>query len=71
MKKLLFQLDTDEHASVFDTVVGFDGGADHVIGHGNCSPDNVTALVEGAIFTRSPKEKKNTALFIGKELAQF
>ena len=65
MKKLLFQLDTDEHASVFDTVVGFDGGADHVIGHGNCSPDNVTALVEGAIFTRSPKEKKNTALFIG------
>lgn len=65
MKKLLFQLDTDAHASVFDTVVGFDGGADHVIGHGNCSPDNVTSLVEGAIFTRSPKEKKNTALFIG------
>jgi hypothetical protein len=65
MKKLLFQLDTDEHASVFDTVVGYDGGADHVIGHGNCTPDNVTPLVEGAIFTRSPKEKKNTALFIG------
>ena len=34
MKKLLFQLDTDPHAAVFDTVVGFDGGADHVIGHG-------------------------------------
>jgi len=65
MKKLLFQLDTDGHASVFDTVVGFDGGADHVIGHGNCTPDNVRGLVEGAIFTRSPKEKKNTALFIG------
>lgn len=65
MKKLLFQLDTDPHAAVFDTVVGFDGGADHVIGHGGCSPDNVRALVEGAIFTRGPKEKKNTALFIG------
>lgn len=65
MKKLLFQLDTDEHASVFDTVVGYDGGADHVIGHGNCTPDNVKALVEGTIFTRSPKEKKNTALFLG------
>lgn len=65
MKKLLFQLDTDEHASVFDTVVGYDGGADHVIGHGNCTPENVQALVEGAIFTRSPKEKHNTALFVG------
>ena len=65
MKKLLFQLDTDPHAAVFDTVAGFDGGADHVIGHGGCAPDNVRALVDGAIFTRSPKEKKNTALFIG------
>ena len=65
MKKLLFQLDTDPHAAVFDTVVGFDGGADHVIGHGGCRPENVRALVDGAIFTRSPKEKKNTALFIG------
>ena len=65
MKKLLFQLDTDPHASVFDTVVGFDGGADHVIGHGGVTPENVRPLVEGAIFTRAPKEKKNTALFIG------
>ncbi len=65
MKKLLFQLDTDEHPSVFDTVVGYDGGADHVIGHGNCSPENVAALVDGTIFTRSPKDKKNTAIFVG------
>lgn len=65
MKKLLFQLDTDPHPAVFDTVVGFDGGADHVIGHGGCTPENVRALVEGAIFTRAPKDKKNTALFIG------
>jgi len=65
MKKLLFQLDTDPHAAVFDTVVAYDGGADHVIGHGGCSPENVTPLVEGTIFTRAPKEKKNTAIFIG------
>lgn len=65
MKKLLFQLDTNPHPSVFDTVVAYDGGADHVIGHGNCSPGNVTPLVEGTISTRAPKEKKNTALFIG------
>ena len=65
MKKLLFQFDTDSHPSVFDTVVGYDGGADHVIGHGGLTPENITALVEGAIFTRAPKDKKNTAIFIG------
>ena len=65
MKKLLFQLDTDSHPSVFDTVVGYDGGADHVVPHGGLTPDVVGALVDGAIFTRGPKDKKNTALFIG------
>jgi methylenetetrahydrofolate/methylenetetrahydromethanopterin dehydrogenase (NADP+) len=65
MKKLLFQFDTDTYPSVFDTVVAYDGGADHVIGHGDLTPENVTALVEGAIFTRAPKDKKNTAIFVG------
>lgn len=65
MKKLLFQLDTDTHPSVFDTVVGYDGGADHVIGHGGLTPENVGPLVEGTIFTRAPKDKKNTAIFVG------
>ncbi len=65
MKKLLFQLDTDTYPSVFDTVVAYDGGADHVIGHGGLTPENVGPLVEGTIFTRAPKDKKNTAIFIG------
>lgn len=65
MKKLLFQFDTDMHPSAFDTVVAYDGGADHVIGHGGLTPENVGALVEGCIFTRAPKDKKNTAIFIG------
>jgi len=65
MKKLLFQLDTEAYPSVFDTVVGYDGGADHVIGHANVTPQNVASLVEGAIFTRAPKDKKNTAIFVG------
>ena len=65
MKKLLFQLDTDIHPAVFDTVVAYDGGADHVIGHGNVSPENVTPLIEGTIFTRAPKEKQFTAIFVG------
>jgi len=65
MKKLLFQFDTDTHPSAFDTVVAYDGGADHVIGHGGLRPDDVGALVDGCIFTRAPKDKKNTAIFIG------
>ena len=65
MKKLLFQLDTDAIPSVFDTVVAYDGGADQVTPYGGLTPDTVGALVDGAIFTRPPKEKKYTALFIG------
>ncbi|HFD11966.1 MAG TPA: methylenetetrahydrofolate dehydrogenase [Crenotrichaceae bacterium] len=65
MKKLLFQFDTDPYPSVFDTVVGYDGGADHVIGHANVTPETVIPLVEGTIFTRAPKDKKNTAIFVG------
>ena len=65
MKKLLFQFDTDAYPSVFDTVVAYDGGADHVIGHGGLTPKNVRTLVEGTIFTRAPKDKKNTAIFVG------
>lgn len=65
MKKLLFQFDTNTHPSVFDTVVAYDGGADHVISHANLTPTNVRSLVEGTIFTRPPKSKKNTAIFVG------
>ena len=65
MKKLLFQFDTDVYPSSFDTVVAYDGGADHVITHGGLTPNNIAALVEGTIFTRAPKDKKNTAIFIG------
>jgi methylenetetrahydrofolate/methylenetetrahydromethanopterin dehydrogenase (NADP+) len=65
MKKLLFQFDTDNHPSSFDSVVAYDGGADHVIGYGGLTPDNIASLVEGTIFTRAPKDKKNTAIFVG------
>jgi hypothetical protein len=64
-KKLLFLLDTDPVPSVFDTVVGYDGGADHVIGYGGVTSDNFGGLVDGTIYTRGPKEKQFTAIFVG------
>src|ERR1700743_2256092 len=71
MEKLLYQFDTDSHPSVFDNVVGYDGGADHISSYGNVTSANVGGLVEGAIFTRSPKDKKSTAIFVGgSNLAQ-
>src|SRR5271154_6324716 len=65
MKKLLYQFDTDRLPSVFDNVVGYDGGADQVSAYGEVTAGNVGGLVEGAIFTRSPQDKKNTAIFVG------
>jgi methylenetetrahydrofolate/methylenetetrahydromethanopterin dehydrogenase (NADP+) len=65
MKKLLFLFDTDPYPSVFDTVVGYDGGADRVTGYANVTPDNVGTLVDGTIFTRGGKDKQNTAIFVG------
>src|SRR5579862_3883242 len=65
MKKLLYQFDTDPLPAVFDNVVAYDGGADHVSAYGGVNAANVGGLVEGAIFTRCPADKKNTAIFIG------
>jgi methylenetetrahydrofolate/methylenetetrahydromethanopterin dehydrogenase (NADP+) len=65
VKKLLYQFDTDALPSVFDNVVGYDGGAEHISAYGGVNTKNVGGLVEGAIFTRGPKDKKNTAIFIG------
>jgi methylenetetrahydrofolate/methylenetetrahydromethanopterin dehydrogenase (NADP+) len=65
MKKLLYQLDTDSVPSVFDNVVAYDGGADHVTAYGGVNLGNVGGLVDGAVFTRAPKDKKFTAIFLG------
>lgn len=65
MKKLLFQFDTDPIPAAFDSVVAYDGGADHVTAYGGIHPSNVGPLVEGCIFTRAPKEKQLTAIFVG------
>ena len=65
MNKLLYQFDTDPVPSVFDNVVAYDGGADHVTAYGGVSLRNVGGLVDGAIFTRAPKDKKFTAIFLG------
>jgi hypothetical protein len=65
VRKLLIQLDSSILPSVFDRVVGYDGGADEIMSYGGVTPDAVRDLVHGAIFTRGPKDLHNTAIFIG------
>ncbi len=61
MKKLLYQFDTDTLPSVFDNVVAYDGGADHISAYGGVNAKNVGGLVEGAIFTRGLKDGRSLA----------
>jgi hypothetical protein len=65
VKKLLLQLDSSPHPSVFDRVVAFDAGADEVMSYGGVTPETVRDLVHGAIFTRGPKHLHLTAIFVG------
>jgi len=65
MRKLLLQLDSSRLPSAFDRVVAYDGGADEVLSYGGVTEGDVRDLVHGAIFTRGPKDLKNTAIFIG------
>jgi hypothetical protein len=65
MKRLLLQLDSSPHASVFDQVVAYDAGADDIMSTSGIAPPDVRDLVYGCIFTRGPKDLKNTAIFIG------
>jgi hypothetical protein len=65
MKKLLLQLDASRLPSVFDRVVGYDGGADDVMSYGGVGEGDVRDLIHGTIFTRGLKDLQNTAAFIG------
>jgi methylenetetrahydrofolate/methylenetetrahydromethanopterin dehydrogenase (NADP+) len=62
---ILVQLDTDVQPSVFDGVVAIDAGVQHLFRHGGVTPDRVRDLVYGGLFTRSPDDLKNTAVFVG------
>jgi len=65
MRTILIQLDTDTQPSTFDRVVAVDSSVDELFSYGGISPDNVTPLVHGAMFTRGPADLKNTAIFVG------
>ena len=65
MRKLLLQLDSSRLPSVFDQVVAYDAGADVIMSYGGITEGDVRDLIHGCIFTRGPKDLKNTAVWIG------
>jgi methylenetetrahydrofolate/methylenetetrahydromethanopterin dehydrogenase (NADP+) len=65
VKKVLLQLDTDEHPSPFDAIVAHDADVDVLLSHGNVKPEDARALVQDAFFTRGPDDLKNTAVWVG------
>jgi hypothetical protein len=64
VKKILIQLDTDEHPSTFDAIVAHDADADVLLSHGGIEPDAVRGLVQSAFFTRAPGDS-NMAVWVG------
>lgn len=65
MKKILVQLDTDPHPSSFDAIAAYDADVDVVLGFGAITADNLTDVVQGAIFPRGPDGLANTAFWVG------
>jgi hypothetical protein len=65
VKKILIQLDTDEHPSTFDAIVAHDADVDVLLSHGNVDPKSAKGLVQSAVFTRGPKQLSNTAVWVG------
>ncbi len=64
MKKVLLQLDTDQHPSPFDAIVAHDAGVDVLLSHGSVTPEAVRDLVQGAFFTRAPGDP-SLAVWVG------
>jgi hypothetical protein len=65
VKKILIQLDTDEHPSTFDAVVAHDADVDVLLRYGGIEPDVVKGLVQSAFFTRGPKDLASMAVWVG------
>ncbi len=65
MKKVLLQLDTDEHPSPFDAIVAHDAGIDVLLSHGGVQPEAVRGLVQDAFFTRGPDDLRTIAVWVG------
>jgi methylene-tetrahydromethanopterin dehydrogenase len=64
-KRILHLLSPLPHVSPFDLNMALDAGFDAAIPYTNVARDEVTGLVQDAIFSRPPKDGAKTCVFIG------
>jgi methylene-tetrahydromethanopterin dehydrogenase len=64
-QKMLYILNPGDNISPFDVSMAADAGYDHIMAFPHVQPENVTAMVQDAIFARPPKRFNDTCMFIG------
>jgi methylene-tetrahydromethanopterin dehydrogenase len=64
-KNILHMVTPNKHASPFDVNMALDAGFDAVLTYTDVSVDEVTGLVQDAIFSRPPKAGVRTGMFFG------
>ena len=64
-KNILHMVTPLKHMSPFDVNMALDAGYDSVLPYTGVTVDEITGLVQDAIFSRPPKTGARTALFIG------
>jgi methylene-tetrahydromethanopterin dehydrogenase len=67
--RILHMLTPLKHMSPFDVNMALDAGFDAAIPYTNVTLDDVTGLVQDAIFSRGPDGVKRTGMFIGGKRA--
>ncbi len=64
-QKILYSLNPAANISPFDVTIAADAGFDQILPITNVHPENVTAIVQDAIFCRPPKRFNDSGIFIG------
>jgi len=64
-KNILHMLTSLRHMSPFDVNMALDAGFDAAIPYTGVTLDDITPLVQDAMFSRSPRDAVHTAVFIG------
>ena len=64
-KNILHMMTPLAHMSPFDVNMAIDAGYDATASYTNVSLDEITGLVQDAMFSRSPRDAARTGVFIG------
>ncbi len=64
-KNILHMMTPLAHMSPFDINMAIDAGYDATVSYTSVSLDEITGLVQDAMFSRSPRDAPRTGVFIG------